>query len=136
MPARASYQQYTVKSGDTLAKIAKAFSTTVAGIAVTNGIADPNKIKVGQVLSIAVDSGYDPADVDLTEVIVRAKPISSSPKMDPRQIPTMSVDTYLQAIAGGLQDWMKPPKVWFTLAAAAGVGYYLFADHKSSRRRK
>lgn len=46
------YITYTVKSGDTLAKIAKRYNTTYQKIAQINGIANPNKINVGQTLKI------------------------------------------------------------------------------------
>lgn len=43
---------YTVKSGDTLSAIAKKYGTTYQKIASDNGIANPNKIYVGQKLII------------------------------------------------------------------------------------
>lgn len=43
---------YTVKSGDTLGALAKQYGTTVAEIAKTNNITNPNLIKVGQNLNI------------------------------------------------------------------------------------
>ncbi|MEZ4241496.1 MAG: LysM peptidoglycan-binding domain-containing protein [Myxococcota bacterium] len=43
---------YTVRSGDTLSKIARRNGTTVAALASANGIADPNRIQVGQVLRL------------------------------------------------------------------------------------
>lgn len=43
---------YTVKRGDNLTKIAKAYGTTVNKIAKDNNIANPNKIYVGQKLVI------------------------------------------------------------------------------------
>jgi GH25 family lysozyme M1 (1,4-beta-N-acetylmuramidase)/LysM repeat protein len=43
---------YTVKKGDTLSGIAKAYSTTVSAIQTANSIKDANKISVGQVLKI------------------------------------------------------------------------------------
>ena len=43
---------YTVKKGDTLSAIAKKYGTTYQAIASKNGIANPNKIYVGQVLKI------------------------------------------------------------------------------------
>ena len=43
---------YTVQSGDTLSSIASKFGTTYQKIASDNGIADPNKIYVGQVLRV------------------------------------------------------------------------------------
>jgi lysozyme len=52
----ASYKQtetyYTVKSGDTLSKIAAKFGTTYQKIAKDNGISNPDKIYVGQKLKI------------------------------------------------------------------------------------
>ena len=47
-----SYQTYTVKSGDSLSKIAQIFGTTYQELARINGISDPNKISVGQVLKV------------------------------------------------------------------------------------
>lgn len=43
---------YTVRKGDTLSGIAKAHGTTVEALASTNGIQNPNIIRVGQVLQI------------------------------------------------------------------------------------
>ena len=43
---------YTVKKGDTLSAIAKQFGTTYQDIAKANNISDPNKIRVGQTLTI------------------------------------------------------------------------------------
>ena len=43
---------YTVKKGDTLSAIAKKYNTTYQKIAKDNGIKDPNKIYVGQKLTI------------------------------------------------------------------------------------
>jgi LysM repeat protein len=46
------YSAYTVRAGDTLAKIAARFSTTQQAILSANAIADPNRIFVGQLLTI------------------------------------------------------------------------------------
>ncbi|NFO89045.1 LysM peptidoglycan-binding domain-containing protein, partial [Clostridium botulinum] len=48
---------YTVKSGDTLSGIAVKFGVTVAQLQSWNGISNPNKISVGQVLKIKGTSG-------------------------------------------------------------------------------
>jgi LysM repeat protein len=45
-------QRYTVKSGDTLGGIARKLGVSVASLAKANGISNPNRIKVGQVLTI------------------------------------------------------------------------------------
>lgn len=47
---------YTVKSGDTLSAIAAKYGTTYQKIASDNGISDPNKIYVGQVLKINISN--------------------------------------------------------------------------------
>lgn len=121
MPARKSYQQYTVVKGDTLAAIAKRFGTDVATIAVTSGIADPNKITVGQVLSIPL------AQDDLSEVKVTAqlRP-TSSPKADPR---AALADTSAGS-AGGIASWFQPPRLWFTLGVLATLGYAILGGRR------
>lgn len=50
--AAGSTGTYTVKSGDTLSEIAVAHKTTTAALANLNGISNPNKIYVGQVLKV------------------------------------------------------------------------------------
>jgi murein DD-endopeptidase MepM/ murein hydrolase activator NlpD len=51
-PATASGATYTVKSGDSLTKIAKAHGTTVAALTSLNKIKNANLISVGQVLKL------------------------------------------------------------------------------------
>lgn len=51
--AAATGQQYTVKAGDTLAKIAAANDTTVAALASANHIANVNDLAIGQVLIVS-----------------------------------------------------------------------------------
>ena len=48
---------YTVKAGDTLSEIAAAHGTTVGVLTQLNGISNPNKIKVGQVIKIPKNGG-------------------------------------------------------------------------------
>jgi LysM repeat protein len=47
-----THATYTVVSGDTLGAIAKQFGTTVQALMDLNGITDPGKLKIGQVLQI------------------------------------------------------------------------------------
>ena len=49
---KVEYITYTVKAGDTLSKIAKAYKTTITKIAADNNIKNKNLIHVGQVLKI------------------------------------------------------------------------------------
>lgn len=44
--------KYTVKRGDTLTRIAANYNTTVEALAASNGIKNPDKISVGDVLTI------------------------------------------------------------------------------------
>lgn len=51
-PAAAGSDTYTIRAGDTLAKIARNTGTTAGAIARANGIKNPGKISVGQKLKI------------------------------------------------------------------------------------
>lgn len=48
---------HTVQKGDTLSKIAKDNGTTVQNLIDLNGIANPNKIKVGQIIEVSPNKG-------------------------------------------------------------------------------
>jgi LysM repeat protein len=50
-------KQVTVRSGDSLSRIAAENGTTVAAVAAQNGITDPNVIVVGQVLQVSDRNG-------------------------------------------------------------------------------
>jgi LysM repeat protein len=58
-PAAPTNGTYTVQRGDTLNKIARTFGITLQQLLSVNGITDPNRISVGQVLTIP--SGNAPA---------------------------------------------------------------------------
>ncbi|HPT54065.1 MAG TPA: LysM peptidoglycan-binding domain-containing protein [Fervidobacterium sp.] len=49
------YIYYIVKSGDTLSAIASAYKTTISKVTEINGIKDPSKLSIGQVLKIPVE---------------------------------------------------------------------------------
>ncbi|MFP6882240.1 MAG: LysM domain-containing protein, partial [Roseibacillus sp.] len=51
-PAPANFKEYTVVSGDTMSRIARKHGVTSEAIATANGISDPNKIGLGDVLKI------------------------------------------------------------------------------------
>jgi putative chitinase len=112
-----SYQTYQVKAGDSLSKIAAQFGTTVSAIAQGNGIADPNKISVGQELIIKTPDSA--ADV-LPEVVVTAA----------RSKSTAGSSTVLapQASASMLQEWLKPPKIYIAGAVIALAAWALLGN--------
>ncbi|HPV62318.1 MAG TPA: LysM peptidoglycan-binding domain-containing protein, partial [Fervidobacterium sp.] len=66
------YIYYVVKSGDTLSTIANVYKTALSKITEVNGIKDPSKISIGQMIKIPVDDPktfsrvpvkIDPADI-------------------------------------------------------------------------
>jgi murein DD-endopeptidase MepM/ murein hydrolase activator NlpD len=57
--------QYTVKRGDTMSSIAARQHTTVAALSQANGITNPNRIVIGQVLAIPDASGGATATVEV-----------------------------------------------------------------------
>lgn len=54
---------WTVKSGDTLSRIASAWHVTVSALAATNGLADPDLIRVGEIIHKPGSAGSGPAPV-------------------------------------------------------------------------
>src|SRR5438270_13099919 len=53
LASSAGVGSYTVRPGDSLSVVAKRLGTTVAALVKVNGIVDPNKVKVGQVLKLS-----------------------------------------------------------------------------------
>jgi murein DD-endopeptidase MepM/ murein hydrolase activator NlpD len=69
--------EYTVKSGDTLSKIAKTFNVRLDDILYMNTIDDPNKIEVGQAILIPTTS----SDQTYTEVAQTGTALVKQPKL-------------------------------------------------------
>lgn len=117
---------YTVQSGDNLSRIAAQFGTSVSALVSANGIADPNRITVGQVLRIpaTVDQSGNPV-VDTSDDMGYSPPAIVSPNI---VLPTVTV-------AGSgtfdLSAWFKPPKLYYVLAAGA-LAAFMFS--KRDRR--
>ena len=51
-PTASATKRYTIKEGDTLTRIATRFGTTLKKLMDLNGITDPNRIRIGQVLKL------------------------------------------------------------------------------------
>ncbi|MBA4286406.1 MAG: hypothetical protein C0434_12850 [Xanthomonadaceae bacterium] len=92
---------YVVKSGDTLARIAAQYRTTVAALAAANGISNPNMIRVGQPLAIP-GAAMTPGPV-----AVSVSPMTPGPFVAPTATGTSWIDSILtqgpQAYASILQ---------------------------------
>jgi len=67
---------YTVVSGDTLGKIAQKFGTTYQELAKYNGISDPNKISVGQIIKIPNRSSSSSSSSSNTYTVVSGDSLS------------------------------------------------------------
>lgn len=78
---------YTVKKGDTLTRIAQQFNAGYRDIADWNGIANPNDIKVGQLLRVIPPEGARAASVPIdTGLEVSVVPVET-PKPAPAAAP-------------------------------------------------
>jgi LysM repeat protein len=110
---------YTIQAGDTLAKVAMHFGTTVNAILAANvgQIADPNRIYVGQ--KITVPSA-------ITTTLVVKTPTVLGP--DSGLVPLAPSGT-----PGGLAQFFQNKKNLILLVAAAGLGYYFFFMPKRKR---
>jgi LysM repeat protein len=83
VPVKAEPKYYVIKSGDSLALIAKRFNVSVKDIVSMNHIANPGKIKPGQKLLLPdyVDlSAKEVARKSVAKPAVKAAPKSSRPK--------------------------------------------------------
>lgn len=78
----ASTMAYTVRSGDTLGTVAGRHGTTVASLVALNTLANPNLIRIGQVLQVPASGGTGggstttPADGATTHVVRAGETIS------------------------------------------------------------
>lgn len=93
-PAVANADSYTVKSGDTLSKIAVTYNTTVEKLASTNQIANVDFITVGQILEL--DSEATAPAVTTTETAaVEAAPAPATVAAAPAETTTTSYSSNL-----------------------------------------
>ncbi len=76
-PAVANADSYTVKSGDTLSKIAVTYNTTVEKLASTNQIANVDFITVGQILELDSEATA-PAATTTETAAVEAAPAETT----------------------------------------------------------
>lgn len=125
---------YTVKSGDTLEKIAKRFNCKIDALARKNGITNPKKLQIGQVLRLPTDpSSYKNGKVPAS-VKPSTKQTSSSgatkiaaiarDKVNVRQKPTASSQSLVQVEKGRTASVLGEESGWYKLKFPGGtVGY-------------
>lgn len=109
---------YTVQDGDTLTAIARRFGVSIAKIASDNGIDDPNYIQSGQVLTIV--QPVPAATVNQRGEVLGPVTLTAQRVPVPASHAGLSLD---------LGDWLKPPKVFYVLAASAAL-MWLFGQGK------
>jgi LysM repeat protein len=97
---------YSVRSGDTLNKLAERFGTTATALAQKNGISNPNQIKTGQKLIIP-DSFESAPAAQTPRAATTAAPQSAGPARDSngREYPTSRDGTPL--FKQGDAEWGK-----------------------------
>lgn len=67
-------QEWTVRSGDSVAAIAREFGTTIEAIAIYNQLDDPGRIFEGQVLDVPIGFALDLAEPETSEEPVEPTP--------------------------------------------------------------
>ena len=93
-PAVANADSYTVKSGDTLSKIAVTYNTTVEKLASTNQIANVDFITVGQILELDSEATA-PAATTTETAAVEAAPAPATVAAAPAETTTTSFSSNL-----------------------------------------
>lgn len=93
-PAVANADSYTVKSGDTLSKIAVTYNTTVEKLASTNQIANIDFITVGQILELDSEATA-PAATTTETAAVEAAPAPATVAAAPAETTTTSYSSNL-----------------------------------------
>ncbi|MCO4519919.1 LysM domain protein [Streptococcus infantarius subsp. infantarius] len=93
-PAVANADSYTVKSGDTLSKIAVTYNTTVEKLASTNQIANVDFITVGQILELDSEATA-PAATTTETAAVEAAPAPATVAAVPAETTTTSYSSNL-----------------------------------------
>lgn len=93
-PAVANADSYTVKSGDTLSKIAVTYNTTVEKLASTNQIANVDFITVGQILELDSEATA-PAATTTETAAVEAAPAPATVAAAPAETTITSYSSNL-----------------------------------------
>lgn len=118
---------YTVKSGDSLSKIARDVLGDMSRwpeIAALNTLRAPYVIHPGQVLQLPGATRTPPA----VRPLIPSIPV----------VPSMSqpVPVFMGPAGGGLATLIRSPKLWFALAAVAAWWFFAAKPRRPRRRRR
>lgn len=113
-----AYQTYTVKAGDTLSRIAKEFygdATKYPIIAEYNGLEDPSRIYIGQVLRIPplTSPTPEPPPPSLEDLDISWIPSPNfNERPDPENITTIVVHATANSTLVGAVSWFQNPTAY------------------------
>jgi len=113
-----AYQTYTVKAGDTLSKIAKEFygdATKYPIIAECNGLEDPSRISIGQVLRIPAltPPTVEPPTWEDLDISWIPSP-NSNERPDPDNITTIVVHATANSTLIDVISWFQNPTAYLS----------------------
>lgn len=96
--------RYTVRSGDTLSSIARLFGTTVGAIVQANGLANPDALRIGQMLIIPV-AATPTAIATITPTHTPTLPPTATPTLTPEVViestPTPAGEQIIETVLQG-----------------------------------
>lgn len=131
MPGPNRIPLYTVVAGDTLADIARRFSTTVAALVTANGLVNSNLIRVGQSLVVpAIPSGLEAFTPTVTKLPVTIDNDTGAPLAE---VVVQGTRVPMQQAGFDIQEWLKPPKLYFGIAILAGAILILSSNQRPRR---
>ena len=114
-----SYKSYTIVSGDTLGKIANRFGTTYQELARINGISNPDKISIGQVIKVPGSNSFSNPVPQPSQ-----KPISNPPSHPPNNNNNNNNQIVVQTSNTKVLDALKKSP-WSSKADSLSVAYYV-----------
>ncbi len=122
---------YTVVPGDTLARIAARFGTSVQELARLNGIQNVDLIRVGQVLTLPTR----PAGIPVVAPAVVSMPSTSTSLLPAKPtLPAAQSQSGFQAYLGRVKTLLQDKRVVAALViGTALIAYSAFGSKRSSR---
>lgn len=116
-----SSKSYTVKSGDTLSKIASMFSTKVSTLTSINGIRNPNLIYVGQIIYLSGNStNSNSSGTNNGSALGNSTNSNSSGVNNGSSSVSTSTSSSMDAFISKAQQYIGVPYVWGGSTPSAG----------------